>query len=197
MNITSPKKISEEFFSTNNDETLLKILLQFLNLLTSGERHKKDIFLNLSDRGLNKLLTLLKSNNVDVRKNSFKVLVNLLKDNEILQNLFCEKYNFNPIGNVIVINWLPSELKNKFQLNEHTLYEIKKTQNDNLDKKKTFWMWPPNPKYNKDNYPDPQKYLLGIYSANQNLIPMEELHFEDEFDINTLIKELEDENNDS
>ena len=197
MNKTSPKKLSDEFFSTNNEEILLKILLQFLNLLTSGERHKKDIFLNLSDKGLNKLLSLLKANNIEVRKNSFKVLVNLLKDNEILQNLFCEKYNFNPIGNVIVINWLPSDLKNKFQLNEHTLYEIKKTQNDNLDKKKLFWMWPPNPKYNKDNYPDPQKYLLGIYTANQNLIPMEEMHFDDDFDIDNLIKELEEENTDN
>ena len=152
------------------------------------------IFLNLSDKGLNKLLSLLKSNNIEVRKNSFKVLVNLLKDSEILQNLFCEKYNFNPIGNVIVINWLPTELSNKFKLNEHTLYEIKKTQNDNLDKKKAFWMWPRNDKYNKDNYPDPQKYLVGIYTANQNLIPMEEMKFDDDFDINNLINELEEGN---
>ena len=197
MNTNNPKKISEEFFSTNNEDTLLKILLQFLNLLSNGEKHKKEIFLNLSDKGLNKLLALLKANNVEVRKNAFKVIVNLLSGSEILQNLFCEKYNFNPIGNVIVINWLPSELKNKFKLNEHTLYEIKKTQNDNLNGTRTFWQWPPNPKYNKDNYPDPQKYLLGIYTANQNLIPMEEMHFDDDFDIDNLIKELEEENNDN
>ena len=194
MNTNNPKKLADEFFSTNNEETLLKILLQFLNLLSSGDRHKKDIFLNLSDKGLNKLLSLLKANNAEVRKNSFKVIVNLLSGSEILQNLFCEKYNFNPIGNVIVINWLPSELKNKFKLNEHTLYEIKKTQNDNLNGSRTFWQWPPNPKYNKDNYPDPQKYLLGIYSANQNMIPMEEQHFDDEFDIDALVKELEEDN---
>ena len=194
MNTNNPKKLADEFFSTNNEETLLKILLQFLNLLSSGDRHKKDIFLNLSDKGLNKLLSLLKANNAEVRKNSFKVIVNLLSGSEILQNLFCEKYNFNPIGNVIVINWLPSELKNKFKLNEHTLYEIKKTQNDNLNGSRTFWQWPPNPKYNKDNYPDPQKYLLGIYCANQNMIPMEEQHFDDEFDIDALVKELEEDN---
>ena len=47
---------------------------------------------------------------------------------------------------------------------------------------------------NKDNYPDPKKYLVGIYTSNQNLIPMEEMNFEDDFDINTLIKELEEEN---
>ena len=196
MNTNNPRKISEEFFSTNNEDTLLKILLQFLNLLSNGEKHKKEIFLNLSDKGLNKLLALLKANNIEVRKNSFKVIVNLLSGSEILQNLFCEKYNFNPIGNVIVLNWLPSELKNKFKLNEHTLYEIKKTQNDNLDKKKAFWMWPRNDKYNKDNYPDPQKYLVGIYTANQNLIPMEEMNFDDDFDRDALIKEIENENSD-
>ena len=55
------------------------------------------------------------------------------------------------------MNWLPSELKTKFKLNEQTLYEIKKTQNDNINGGRTFWQWPPNSKYNKDNYPDPQK----------------------------------------
>ena len=74
MNTNNPKKLADEFFSTNNEETLLKILLQFLNLLSSGDRHKKDIFLNLSDKGLNKLLSLLKANNAEVRKNSFKVI---------------------------------------------------------------------------------------------------------------------------
>ena len=192
MNSNNPKKLSDEFFATSNEDNLLKILLQFLNLLSNGDRHKKDIFLNLSDKGLNKLLSLLKANNIELRKNAFKVIVNLLSGSEILQNLFCEKYNFNPIGNVIVINWLPAELKNKFKLNEHTLYEIKKTQNDNLNGTRTFWQWPPNPKYNKDNYPDPQKYLLGVYCANQNLIPMEEQHFEDDFDIDALVKELEE-----
>ena len=108
MNTNNPKKLADEFFSTNNEETLLKILLQFLNLLSNGERHKKDIFLNLSDKGLNKLLSLLKANNVEVRKNSFKVIVNLLSGSEILQNLFCEKYNFNPIINIIIINLLTS-----------------------------------------------------------------------------------------
>ena len=195
MNSNNPKKITEEFFATNNEDNLVKILNQYLNLLSNGDRHKKDIFLNLSDKGLNKLLSLLKSNNIELRKNAFKVIVNLLSGNEILQNLFCEKYNFNPTGNVIVINWLPEKLKNKIKINEHTLYEIKKTQNDNLNGKRTFWQWPPNPKYDKDNYPDPQKYLLGIYSANQNLIPMHEQHFEDELDIYALVNELEDSNN--
>ena len=44
MNSNTPKKLSDEFFATNNEDNLLKILLQFLNLLSSGDRHKKDIF---------------------------------------------------------------------------------------------------------------------------------------------------------
>ena len=60
MNSNTPKKLSDEFFATNNEDNLLKILLQFLNLLSSGDRHKKDIFLNLSDKGLNKLLSFVR-----------------------------------------------------------------------------------------------------------------------------------------
>ena len=199
MNSNFAKSLTDEFFISsnenvinNNPENLIKILNNFCSALNQ-ERHKKDIFLNLSDRGLNRLLSLLKYQNEEIRKKSFKVLVMLLNKSEILQNIFCEKFNFNPIGNIIVMNWLPLELKNKLKFNEHVLYEIKKTQNDNLNGTRTFWQWPPNPKYNKDNYPDPQKYLLGVYCANQNMIPMDEQHFEDDFDIDALVKELEEE----
>ena len=194
MNPNNVKKLSEEFLNSNNEDNLLKVVNQFITLLSNGDRYKKDLFLNLSDKGLNKLLSLLKANNIDLRKNSFKTLVNLLTGSEILQNIFCEKFNFNPIGNVIVMNWLPSELKTKFKLNEQTLYEIKKTQNDNINGGRTFWQWPPNSKYNKDNYPDPQKYLLGIYCANQSLIPMEEQKFDEDFDIDALVRDLENDN---
>ena len=193
MNPNNVKKLSEEFLNSNNEDNLLKVVNQFITLLNNGDRYKKDLFLNLSDKGLNKLLSLLKANNIDLRKNSFKTLVNLLTGSEFLQNIFCEKFNFNPIGNVIVMNWLPSELKTKFKLNEQTLYEIKKTQNDNINGGRAFWQWPPNPKYNKDNYPDPQKYLLGIYCANQSLIPMEEQKFDEDFDIDALVRDLENE----
>ena len=46
-------------FVFNNKEILLKILHQLLNLLNDGDTHKKYIFLNLSDKGLNKLSLLL------------------------------------------------------------------------------------------------------------------------------------------
>ena len=121
MNSTFAKSLTEEFFSSsnentlsNNPENLIKVLNNLCTALTQ-ERHKKDIFLNLSDRGLNRLLSLLKYQNEEIRKKSFKVLVMLLNKSEILQNIFCEKFNFNPIGNIIVMNWLPLELKNKLK----------------------------------------------------------------------------------
>ena len=115
-----------------------------------------------------------------------------MTESEILQNIFCEKYNFNPIGNVIVLNWFPSELKSKIKLNEHILYEIKKTQNDNLNSGRLYWQWPKNDKYNNDEIPDPQKYLLGIYTTNKTVMPIEEKHFDDDgFNIDDLVKQLE------
>ena len=198
-NTSNAKSLVEDFFNlSSNEETLekesekfIEILKKFCNLLNSADRFKKDVFLNLSDRGLNKLLSLLKDNNENIRKLSFKVLILLLNKSEILQNIFCEKFNFNPIGNVIVINWLPSDLKNAITFNAHTLYEIKKTQNDNLDGKKVFWQWPPNEKYNIENLPDPKKYLLGIYCSNQNKIHMEEMKFDEEFNIDEIISKIE------
>jgi hypothetical protein len=38
-------------------------------------------------------------------------MIEILYNNEILQNIFCEKFNFNPIGNAICLNWFPKILK--------------------------------------------------------------------------------------
>ena len=193
--ITNIKGLTEEFFSCpdDNSEALLKILARFQTILSGPERHKRDAFLNLSDKGLNRLLVLLKHPKEEVRKNSFKVLAYLLNNSEILQNIFCEKFSFNPVGNVIVINWLPAELKKKLILNEHVLYEIKKTQNDNLNNNSLlYWQWPPNDKYNNDILPDPQKYLLGIYCTNRSIIPIKDKKFNDDFNIERIKDSLEE-----
>lgn len=192
--VMTTKGITDEFFSCPEDkvDSLNKVLMKFQSILSGADRIKRDVFLNISERGLNRLLFLLKHSSEDVRKNSFKVLALLFHNNEILQNIFCEKYSFNPIGNVIVINWLPQELKNAVKINEHVLYEIKKTQNNDLgNKDKLYWQWPENNKYNNDNLPDPQKYLLGIYCANRAQINMEEKTFEDTFDVGEVISKLE------
>jgi hypothetical protein len=192
--ITNIKTIVKEFneCSDTNTDTLLKIFQKFHKQLASGEKVKRDGYLALSDKGLKRLFALFKSENELIRKNSFKVVALLLSGDEVLQNIFCEKFSFNPVGNVIVLNWMPQEMKSKLKLNEHILYEIKKTQNEYIKgDERLYWQWPSNDKYNNDNIPDPQKYLLGIYTIDRAVIPMEEKKFDDEFDVNDLVQQLE------
>jgi hypothetical protein len=96
-----------------------------------------------------------------------KVLIDLLYNNEVLQNIFCEKFNFNPIGNIICLNWLPKYLKENIRIDEKVLNEIK--GGNNSSPKGKYWMWPNNSKYNDEYMPDPQKYLIGFYYANKNV----------------------------
>jgi hypothetical protein len=105
---------------------------------------------------------------LDTRKNACKVLIELLNNNEVLQNIFCEKFNFNPIGNVICFNWLPRLLKENLKIDEKVILEIKNSAN--AVGKGKYWMWPINSKYDNENIPDPQKYLLGFYYANKNVL---------------------------
>lgn len=136
------------------------------SFLKNPEKYQKDLFLNLSDRGLNKLLSLMKDNNETIRKMSFLVIINLLYNNEVLQNIFCEKYNFNPIGNVICINWLPSVFKEKIPLDTNLILELKKSSSLSMSNTK-YWKWPNNPKYTDDLIPDPERYLLGFYYSSK------------------------------
>ncbi len=95
-------------------------------------------------------------------------MIELLYNNEVLQNIFCEKFNFNPIGNVICFNWLPKTLKENVKIDEKMIFEIKNSSN--VIGKGKYWMWPVNLKYDNDTIPDPQKYLIGFYYANKNVI---------------------------
>jgi hypothetical protein len=106
---------------------------------------------------------------VEVRKTSCKVIIELLNNNEVLQNIFCEKFGFNPIGNVICLNWLPRTLKENIKIDERVITEIKISINSSLREMK-YWMWPGNNKYTDENIPDPQRYLIGFYYANKNVI---------------------------
>jgi hypothetical protein len=127
---------------------------------------QKDIYVFLSDKGITKLLTSLKENNIEIRRTTCKVLLEMLYNNELLQNIFCEKFNFNPIGNVICLNWLPKYLKENIKIDDKVINEIK---NFNSTKGLKYWMWPENLKYSDDILPDPQKYLIGFYYANKNV----------------------------
>lgn len=108
----------------------------------------------------------MKDKNETIRKMSFLVLINLLYNNEVLQNIFCEKYNFNPIGNVICINWLPSIFKEKITLDSNLILELKKSSTASNSTTR-YWKWPNNPKYTDDLIPDPERYLVGFYYSSK------------------------------
>ena len=154
----------------NSVEEIKKTLTQINNLLRKGSnlsKNQKDIFVFLSDKGLEKLTEMIKMDNVEISKLSFLCLVNILYKNEVLVNIYCEKYGFNPVGNVICINWLPKVFEDKISLSLEVLQDIQDSA-DNYKQNTRYWKWPNNSKYTDSNLPDPHKYLLGfIHKDNE------------------------------
>ena len=161
--------------ATSLDE-IKKTLIQMNSILkkeTNLSKNQKDIFVFLSDKGLEKLTDMIKSDNSEISKLSFQCLVNILYKNEILVNIYCEKYGFNPVGNVICINWLPKIFEDKIPLSLELLQDIQDSA-ENYKQNTKYWKWPNNEKYNDNNIPDPNKYLLGfIHKENENIISEE------------------------
>ena len=161
---------------TTSLEEIKKTLIQMNSILkkeTNLSKNQKDIFVFLSDKGLEKLTDMIKSDNSEISKLSFQCLVNILYKNEILVNIYCEKYGFNPIGNVICINWLPKIFEDKIPLSLELLQDIQDSA-ENYKQNTKYWKWPNNEKYNDNNIPDPNKYLLGfIHKENENIISEE------------------------
>ena len=161
--------------TTSLDE-IEKTLIQMNSILkkeTNLSKNQKDIFVFLSDKGLEKLTDMIKSDNSEISKLSFQCLVNILYKNEILVNIYCEKYGFNPVGNVICINWLPKIFEDKIPLSLELLQDIQDSA-ENYKQNTKYWKWPNNEKYNDNNIPDPNKYLLGfIHKENENIISEE------------------------
>ena len=157
-------------------EEIKKTLIQMNSILkkeTNLSKNQKDIFVFLSDKGLEKLTDMIKSDNSEISKLSFQCLVNILYKNEILVNIYCEKYGFNPVGNVICINWLPKIFEEKIPLSLELLQDIQDSA-ENYKQNTKYWKWPNNEKYNDNNIPDPNKYLLGfIHKENENIISEE------------------------
>ena len=154
----------------NSPEEIKKTLTQINNHLKRGtnlSKNQKDIFVFLSDKGLEKLTEMIKMDNVEISKLSFLCLVNILYKNEVLVNIYCEKYGFNPVGNVICINWLPKVFEDKISLSLEVLQDIQDSA-DNCKQNTRYWKWPNNSKYTDNNLPDPHKYLLGfIHKDNE------------------------------
>lgn len=114
------------------------------------------------------MTSLIKDKRELIRKLGFKIISDLLYNNEVLQNIFCEKFNFNPIGNVICINWLPSVLKEKIAIDSKVIVDIKKCQNVTEKTYNTrYWKWPENNKYTDEILPDPERYLLGFFFSHK------------------------------
>ena len=197
MNVSVPiKTLCEEISNTNNSqENYLKILSKLYFYLKNSDKYQKDIFLNLSDKGLNQLLSLMKNKNENLRKLSFIVLILILHNNENLQNIFCEKYNFNPIGNVICLNWLPSIFKEKVNLDENLINELKKNANlGNSNSNTKYWKFPNNKKYTDEIIPDPERYLLGFFCSCKNGIfsAKDNNNSESNVNVKEIIKNIED-----
>ena len=198
MNVSVPiKTLCEEISNTNNSqENYLKILSKLYSYLKNSDKYQKDIFLNLSDKGLNQLLSLMKNKNENLRKLSFIVLILILHNNENLQNIFCEKYNFNPIGNVICLNWLPSIFKEKVNLDENLINELKKNANlGNSNSNTKYWKFPNNKKYTDEIIPDPERYLLGFFCSCKNgIFSAKDNNNNSESNVNVkeIIKNIED-----
>ena len=156
--------------SKNSPDDIKKTLTQLNNLLKKGpnlSKNQKDVFVILSDKGLEKLTDMIKIDNIEISKLSFLCLVNILYKNEVLINIYCEKYGFNPVGNVICINWLPKVFEDKISLSLEILQDIQDSA-ENFKQNTKYWKWPNNTKYTDNNIPDPHKYLLGfIHKDNE------------------------------
>ena len=159
--------------SKNSLEEIKKTLTQINNLLkkeSNLSKNQKDIFVFLSDKGLEKLTEMIKMDNEEISKLSFLCLINILYKNDILVNIYCEKYGFNPVGNVICINWLPKILEEKISLTLELLQDIQDSA-EHYKQNTKYWKWPNNDKYNDNNIPDPHKYLLGfVHKENENVL---------------------------
>jgi len=154
-------------------EEIKKTLIQINSHLkkeSNLSKNQKDIFVFLSDKGLEKLTEMIKMDNEEISKLSFQCLINILYKNDILVNIYCEKYGFNPVGNVICINWLPKIFEEKISLSLELLQDIQNSA-ENYKQNTKYWKWPNNEKYNDNNIPDPHKYLLGfVHKESENVI---------------------------
>ena len=159
--------------SKNSLEEIKKTLTQINNILkkeSNLSKNQKDIFVFLSDKGLEKLTEMIKMDNEEISKLSFLCLINILYKNDILVNIYCEKYGFNPVGNVICINWLPKIFEEKISLTLELLQDIQDSA-EHYKQNTKYWKWPNNDKYNDNNIPDPHKYLLGfVHKENENVL---------------------------
>lgn len=167
-NLSQLKSLCDEFLQNiSSEEIIIKQLNKLSSYLRQNEKNQKEIFIQLSEKGLNKLLNGMRDVSISIRRLSSKVIIDLIQNNEILQNIFCEKFNFNPIGSVICINWIPKCFKELILIDEAIMIDMKNSFSK--PKVNKYWIYPRNNIYNDDEFPDPQKYLIGFYYSTKNV----------------------------
>ena len=172
-------------FEKNKIEKITNILNNLIEKLINNNKNQEIFFNLLNEDNLTLILTEMSENPcLNIRKLLCKFLIYLLYNNEKIQNIFCDNLNFNPISNVVCLNFLPKIFKECIKFNENILYDIKKSQNSSCPNS-TYWMYPYNSKYNKNKFPDPAKYLIGFY-----VVPKIIINFENRGYSNVNIKEL-------
>lgn len=189
------KQTVEEYSSCNDQDSLIKIIAKLIGIIKTNEKSQKDVFIQLGDRGIQKIYNHTKSLHADLRKQTMKLLIELLYNNEVLQNIFCEKFNFNPIGSVICVNWFPKQLKENVRIDEVLIKEIKSSITIVNPNRSKYWMWPTNIKYTDDNFPDPEKYMVGFYFSSKSQISRDPIqNFGESMDTRQLNLKLEKSN---
>jgi hypothetical protein len=163
---TTCEDFCNDKFSPEHNPIIMNKLLSFLKV---SSKNQKDLFINLGYKGISKILYCLKDENVEMRKLAFRLILALLNQNDILQNLFCEKFNFTQVGPVICLNWFPRILKDNIKFDGKMLNTIK-VSTQNLSSQHGYWLWPFNNKYTNENLPDPQRYLIGLIYSKLGLI---------------------------
>jgi len=172
-------------FEKNKIDKIINSLNNLIEKLVNNNQYQEIIFNLLNEDNLSLILTEMSENPcVNIRKLLCKFIIYILYNNEKIQNNFCENLNFNPISNVVCLNFLPKIFKECIKFNENILYDIKKSQNSSCPNS-TYWMYPYNSKYNKNKFPDPAKYLIGFY-----IIPKIIINFEDRGYSGVNIKEI-------
>lgn len=165
-------EIIKELNNLNTKENVraknLSELMSMLNTADQETFNKTSINL-FSELDKNILFAGLHSEKVGLRMATLKLILVLLLNNFQNQSQVIEYFNFFPIGNIICLNWFPSQLhdllnNNAFGQSKVDFVQMIKTSA--IEHKSKFWMWPPNPSFNDKDVPDPLKYLVGVYISD-------------------------------
>ena len=129
--------------------------------MKTSDKLQKEVFITLGEKGHSKLLLCLKSDEKAVRLAALSFFVDLFSNNEVLQTIFCEKFNFSPVGNVICLNWFPEGLKERQPVSRELINAVKNSTTVNNLHAAKFWHWPITA-----GEVDPLYHLVGLINPS-------------------------------